>query len=87
MLPILEDFVEATIDMQHRETPSGGYRTGGLGEVKYEVDRQPFTGESLLIGNPCYSHNVVKEIGADHNMTVLLFVLQFSSLSHDITPR
>lgn len=29
---ILFDFVNATIDMQHRDTPSGGFRTGGLGE-------------------------------------------------------
>lgn len=32
MLPLLHDFVDATKDMQHRDTPSGGYRTGGLGE-------------------------------------------------------
>jgi len=44
MFPLLHDFVEATKDMQHRDTPSGGYRTGGLGEVKFEVDRTPFTG-------------------------------------------
>lgn len=31
--------------MQHLETPSGGYRTRGLGEVKYHVDYTPFTGE------------------------------------------
>ena len=41
----VRDYVEASQDMQHRETPSGGYRTGGLGEVKYEVDREPFVGE------------------------------------------
>ena len=41
----VHDYVEASQDMQHRETPSGGYRTGGLGEVKYEVDRTPFVGE------------------------------------------
>lgn len=33
------------VAMQHLETPSGGYRTGGLGEVKYHVDYTPFTGE------------------------------------------
>ena len=35
MLPLLHDFVDATKDMQHRDTPSGGYRTGGLGEGWY----------------------------------------------------
>ena len=40
----MTDFIEATKDMQHRETLVGGYRTGGLGEVKYMVDREPFKG-------------------------------------------
>ena len=37
MLPLLHDFVDATKDMQHRDTPSGGYRTGGLGEGRYHI--------------------------------------------------
>lgn len=37
MLPLLHDFVDATKDMQHRDTPSGGYRTGGLGEGPHRI--------------------------------------------------
>lgn len=28
--------------MQHKETLVGGYDTGGLGEVKFHVDYEPF---------------------------------------------
>lgn len=32
LLAVLIDFVDATVDMQHRDTPSGGFKDGGLGE-------------------------------------------------------
>jgi glucoamylase len=44
LLSIMLDFVEATQEMQHKDTPSGTFRDGGLGEVKFEVNREPFTG-------------------------------------------
>ena len=41
---LIFDFIKETKKMQHMETPSGSYRTGGLGEVKFHVDGTPFTG-------------------------------------------
>lgn len=38
--------------MQRKETPLGGFRTGGLGEVKFHVDHEPFTGE-WCVQNSC----------------------------------
>lgn len=31
--------------MQHKQTVLGGFEDGGLGEVKYHVDHEPFTGD------------------------------------------
>jgi glucoamylase len=60
LLSIMLDFVEATSEMQHKQTPCGSFETGGLGEgkllyrkvfkvlmvwtVKFEVNREPFVG-------------------------------------------
>ncbi|GAA5867108.1 hypothetical protein JCM3774_004397 [Rhodotorula dairenensis] len=40
----LEEYVEASRIMQHKQTVIGGFENGGLGEVKYHVDYEPFTG-------------------------------------------
>ncbi|GAA5993091.1 hypothetical protein JCM10908_003102 [Rhodotorula pacifica] len=40
----LTEYVEASRIMQHKETVIGGFQNGGLGEVKYHVDYEPFTG-------------------------------------------
>jgi len=44
-LRTLEEYVEASRVMQHKQTVLGGFDDGGLGEVKYEVDCEPFTGD------------------------------------------
>ncbi|GJN92581.1 hypothetical protein Rhopal_005611-T1 [Rhodotorula paludigena] len=41
----LEEYVEASRIMQHKETVLGGFENGGLGEVKYHVNHEPFTGD------------------------------------------
>lgn len=41
----IDDYIAGVREMQHKETPSGSFHTGGLGEVKFEVDNEPFTGE------------------------------------------
>lgn len=41
---LILDFINETKKMQRMDTPSGGFKTGGLGEVKFEVDGKPFTG-------------------------------------------
>lgn len=43
--PLIDGYVRGTQIMQRKETPLGGFRTGGLGEVKFHVDHEPFTGE------------------------------------------
>ncbi|KAK4698312.1 glucoamylase, partial [Phenoliferia sp. Uapishka_3] len=42
---LIDEYISATQIMQHKETPIGGFSTGGLGEVKFHVDNEPFTGE------------------------------------------
>ncbi|GAA6014992.1 hypothetical protein JCM10207_008696 [Rhodosporidiobolus poonsookiae] len=44
-LKTLEEYIEASRIMQHKKTVIGGFADGGLGEVKYHVDHQPFTGD------------------------------------------
>ncbi|GAA5935112.1 hypothetical protein JCM3775_004705 [Rhodotorula graminis] len=44
-LTTLEEYVEASRIMQHKQTVLGGFSEGGLGEVKYHVDHEPFTGD------------------------------------------
>ncbi|GAA5969633.1 hypothetical protein JCM11641_008186 [Rhodosporidiobolus odoratus] len=44
-LEILEEYIEASRIMQHKQTVVGGFSDGGLGEVKYHVDHEPFTGD------------------------------------------
>ncbi|BGP18495.1 hypothetical protein JCM10213_001189 [Rhodosporidiobolus nylandii] len=41
----LEEYIEASRIMQHKETVIGGFSNGGLGEVKYHVNHEPFTGD------------------------------------------
>lgn len=41
---VILDFITETKKKQRMETPSGGFKTGGLGEVKFNVDGTPFTG-------------------------------------------
>ncbi|BGP34199.1 hypothetical protein JCM10296v2_006014 [Rhodotorula toruloides] len=40
----LTEYIEASRIMQHKQTVLGGFEDGGLGEVKYHVDHEPFTG-------------------------------------------
>uniref|UniRef100_A0A0K3CET8 glucan 1,4-alpha-glucosidase n=1 Tax=Rhodotorula toruloides TaxID=5286 RepID=A0A0K3CET8_RHOTO len=40
----LTEYIEASRIMQHKQTVIGGFEDGGLGEVKYHVDHEPFTG-------------------------------------------
>ncbi|KAM0754204.1 hypothetical protein T439DRAFT_323080 [Meredithblackwellia eburnea MCA 4105] len=42
---LIDEYIDATRIMQHKETPLGGFATGGLGEVKFHVNNEPFTGE------------------------------------------
>ncbi|GAA5859524.1 hypothetical protein JCM8547_006862 [Rhodosporidiobolus lusitaniae] len=44
-LKTLEEYVEASRIMQHKKTVLGGFSDGGLGEVKYHVNHEPFTGD------------------------------------------
>ncbi|BGP42037.1 hypothetical protein JCM10449v2_006039 [Rhodotorula kratochvilovae] len=44
-LTALEEYVEASREMQHKQTVLGGFEDGGLGEVKYHVNHEPFTGD------------------------------------------
>lgn len=41
---LIFDYISETRKMQHMDTPSGGFKDGGLGEVKYHGDGTPFTG-------------------------------------------
>lgn len=41
---LILDYINETRKMQHMDTPSGSFKTGGLGEVKFHVDGTPFTG-------------------------------------------
>lgn len=41
---LIIDYINESRKMQRMETPSGGFKTGGLGEVKYNTDGTPFTG-------------------------------------------
>lgn len=41
----IDDYIVGVREMQHMHTPSGDFHTGGLGEVKFEVDNSPFVGE------------------------------------------
>ena len=41
---LIFDYIKETRKMQHMDTPSGGFKDGGLGEVKFHVDGTPFTG-------------------------------------------
>lgn len=41
---LILDYVAETKKMQMKETPSGGFRTGGLGEVKFHTDGNPYEG-------------------------------------------
>lgn len=41
------DYIRATRKMQHMDTLSGGFRSGGLGEVKFYVDATPYTGRCV----------------------------------------
>ena len=45
------DYIRATRKMQHMDTLSGGFRSGGLGEVKFYVDATPYTGRSVMAGH------------------------------------
>lgn len=40
----LEEYVEASRIMQHKQTVLGGFESGGLGEVKYHIDGEPYSG-------------------------------------------
>lgn len=52
---LIREYIEASLEMQHKVTVMGGFETGGLGEVKYYVDEkhadpkkrgnEPFMGE------------------------------------------
>ncbi|GAA5889397.1 hypothetical protein JCM6882_000731 [Rhodosporidiobolus microsporus] len=44
-LKTLEEYIEASRIMQHKKTVVGGFTDGGLGEVKYHVNHEPFTGD------------------------------------------
>ncbi|GAA5832771.1 hypothetical protein JCM11251_005756 [Rhodosporidiobolus azoricus] len=44
-LKTLEEYIEASRIMQHKNTVLGGFTDGGLGEVKYHVNHDPFTGD------------------------------------------
>ena len=48
------DYIRATRKMQHMDTPSGGFRSGGLGEVKFYVDATPYTGRFVIAGHQMY---------------------------------
>ncbi|BGP26472.1 glucoamylase, glycoside hydrolase family 15 protein [Rhodotorula toruloides] len=41
----LTEYIVASRIMQHKQTVLGGFEDGGLGEVKYHVDHEPFTGK------------------------------------------
>lgn len=41
---LIHQYIDATREMQHKTTLVGDYHSGGLGEVKYEVDCEPFKG-------------------------------------------
>lgn len=41
---LIIDYINESRKMQRMYTPSGGFKTGGLGEVKYNTDGTPFTG-------------------------------------------
>ena len=41
---LIFDYINETKKMQRMDTPSGGFRSGGLGEVKFNGDGTPFTG-------------------------------------------
>ncbi|KAK9900052.1 glycoside hydrolase family 15 protein [Cystobasidium minutum MCA 4210] len=38
------DYINESRNMQRMDTPSGGFKSGGLGEVKYNTDGTPYTG-------------------------------------------
>jgi len=44
LLDIIESYVQMQMKLQHTDNPSGGYRTGGLGEPKFEADGSAFWG-------------------------------------------
>jgi hypothetical protein len=54
LLPLIMDFVNATDRLQRLDTPSGGYRTGGIGEPKFNVDHTAFTGNWGRPQRVCY---------------------------------
>ena len=41
---LIFDYINETRKMQHMDTPSGGFKDGGLGEVKFHTDGTSFTG-------------------------------------------
>ncbi|KAK4047879.1 hypothetical protein OIO90_006040 [Microbotryomycetes sp. JL221] len=41
----IDEYIQETQKLQRVETTIGGFRTGGLGDVKYNVDGTAFTGE------------------------------------------
>lgn len=45
---LIIDYINESRKMQRMETPSGGFKSGGLGEVKYHTDGTPFTGRYVL---------------------------------------
>ena len=41
---LIMDYITETKKMQRLDTPCGGFKTGGLGEVKYHTDGTPYLG-------------------------------------------
>lgn len=46
------DYINESRNMQRMDTPSGGFKSGGLGEVKYNTDGTPYTGRWARITLP-----------------------------------
>ncbi|GAA6062540.1 hypothetical protein JCM10212_004306 [Sporobolomyces blumeae] len=42
---LIREYIEASRVMQHKQTTIGGFLDGGLGDVKYHVNHEPFMGE------------------------------------------
>lgn len=82
----IDDYIAGVREMQHKETPSGGFHTGGLGEVKFEVNNEPFIGEW---GRPqvcrklhCTSNIVLTRIGTQNDGPALRAITLITFAEH-----
>ena len=46
---LIMDYIQETMKLQRLETLVGGFKTGGLGEVKYNIDGTPFNGRYVAM--------------------------------------